>query len=328
MRQTDNSISSTSEGLALAPDSSQWASFHEHWILSMTAAALRPATITAYKASLKMFAEWCLTRGIGDPTHVTKLDLELYFDHRLTRTTRRGGKHSPRSVHREYRNLRVFYNWLVSEEEIERSPMAAVRPPKVTPAPVQKFDDDSLSALVAACSGGGFPERRDRAMIRLLFDSGVRRAELIGLRMSDLELRKRLVLVEGKGGRKRLVPLGLKATQALLAYLRARERHPDAGREELWLAAAPHKGALGYDGIPQMLRRRARQAGVDEKMFAHRFRHTAVSAFLRAGGSEGDAMKIFGWSDGSASMVRHYSAADAAERARERYKELSPGDRI
>jgi site-specific recombinase XerD len=179
--------------------------------------------------------------------------------------------------------------------------------------------------LLKAAGGDEFAARRDRAILRMLFDAGIRRAELAGLTLDSINLREQYVTVLGKGRRIRTVPYGANTAESLDDYLRVRMRHRDHKLPALWLAASPHRGAFGYDGIHQMIQRIARRAGIPDA-YAHRFRHTAVHTQLDGGMSEGEAMRIFGWN--SPSMPRHYGSALAHARAMAAARRISHADRI
>jgi site-specific recombinase XerD len=97
-----------------------------------------------------------------------------------------------------YKILRVLYGWLVDEEELEVDPMAKMKPPIVPANPVPVVPADGLKRLFAARAGTSFEARRDTALIMLLLDTGARRAEMVGLRLTDVDLDVLLVL--GKGG--------------------------------------------------------------------------------------------------------------------------------
>ena len=187
------------------------------------------------------------------------------------------------------------------------------------PPPVIALDD--IRALLATSSGTKFEDRRDTAIIRVLFDTGCRLGELVGLRVGDWDRRQDLLTVSGKTGT-RVVSLSASTGEALARYARARGQHRHRELDALWVGP---KGALKDSGVAQLLARRCDQAGL-ERLNPHRFRHTFSHEFRAAGGSEGDLMYLAGWS--STTMAHRYGRSAAAERARDAYRRLSPGDRV
>ena len=123
-------------------------------------------------------------------------------------------------------------------------------------------------------------------------------------RHSDLDVWQREITVRGKGGKDRIVKIGHQAARSLDRYLRARSRHAQARRPQLWLGVGNREPLTGA-GIYQMIARRGRQAGVDA--FPHRFRHHFSHTWLDRGGPEGDLMELNGWA--SAQMLRRYGAS-------------------
>jgi integrase/recombinase XerD len=152
-----------------------------------------------------------------------------------------------------------------------------------------------LSALRRACQGRSFRARRDAAMIEVLLASGIRLSELAGIRhdpsdpsRSDLRLLDR--------------------------YVRARARHPQAARPQLWLGAAG-RGPLTPNGVYQAVARVGERAGV--AVYPHRFRHHFSHTWLEHGGAEGDLMELNGWV--SPQMLTRYGASARGARARRSY---------
>jgi site-specific recombinase XerD len=221
-----------------------------------------------------------------------------------------------------YKVLKVLYAWLLDEQEIQADPMARMKPPLVVAKPIPIVAADGLKRLFQACAGAGFEARRDTALIMLLLDTGARREEMAGLKLTDVDLDLDVLLVLGKGRRERALPFGRKAGEALDRYLRVRARHKDAELPWLWLGL---KGRLTAWGLVQMLRRRGAQAGLPG-LHPHQLRHTFAHEWLVQGGAETDLMQIAGWK--SRTMLQRYGASAADTRAREAHRRFSPADRL
>ena len=178
--------------------------------------------------------------------------------------------------------------------------------------------------LDQACAGRTFAQRRDAAIIAVFKATGIRLAELAGIRYdpgdprrSDIDLWQREITVRGKGGKPRIVRIGHQAARSLDRYLRARARHAQAWRPQLWLGVS-NRGPLTAAGIYQMIARRGQQCGVD--VYPHRFRHHFSHTWLDRGGAEGDLMELNGWT--SPQMLRRYGASARSARARRTYDRI------
>jgi site-specific recombinase XerD len=254
----------------------------------------------------------------ADVTTLIKVDIQNYLNHVLTYW--KGSTAANR-----FRSLRAFYNWAVAEGIIDVSPMAGMVEPSIEDKPIPVLDDDLIKALLKSCTGSGFRDRRDTAIIRVFCEPGSPRvAEMAGMQVTDVDLRRDMITVTGKGRKTRSFPFGAKTGQALDRYLRVRGKHPDAKLPDLWLAF--RRGVpLTPSGIGQMLDRRGDQAGVGH-IFPHQLRHTAASDWADRGGSEADAMALFGWT--SPEMPRVYGRSAQVERAQRASRRMSPADRL
>jgi site-specific recombinase XerD len=223
-------------------------------------------------------------------------------------------------AYQQYRSLQQFFRWLAAEDEIA-DPMARLRAPKVADKPVPFFTSGELSRLEKACQGNTFAQRRDAAILAVFRATGVRLAELAGIRYdagdpdrSDVDLARREVYIRGKRGKDRVVRIDHEAARRVDRYLRVRARHPQAHRSGLWLGIG-ERGPLTRDGIYQVVKRRGGQAGVE--VHPHRFRHHFSHTWLDRGGAEGDLMELNGWS--SPQMLERYGGSARGARARRHY---------
>jgi site-specific recombinase XerD len=289
----------------------------DSFTLALEAEGKSPKTVENYSRAVVALARWLQVHDRPDEAAaVTAADVRGWL-------VSLQGHVSPSTEYRNYSGARQFFGWCVREGELQVSPLANVRPPKVPEPRTVMLTTGQLRGLLDSCSGREFVPRRDRAIIMVLADTGMRRAELAGLTLDDLDLRARVAYVTGKGRRPRTVPFGARTGQALDRYLRLRRAHTFAQRPNVWLAEKG-RGVLTADGIRQMLERRGRALGL--RVHAHMFRHGFADAWLKAGGSPNDLQELAGWR--SAQMVSRYAAVNRAERARQSYRRLSPMDAL
>jgi integrase/recombinase XerC len=292
------------------------------WELALRADGYAERTVDSYHRALFTFAGWLHEQDPAIAPHtVSREHVRGWIVH-----LRQNGSNS--TARSWFAGLRHFFRWMVAEQESDHDPTEGIRTPPPSQVLTPVLSADSIRALLATCSGRDFTSRRDAAIIFLFADGGLRLAELADLTMSAVDIRDRILYVEGKGSnrsgpRRRAVPVGIKAAQALDRYLRERRRHPYAELPQLWLGSRG-RPTMSRDGVKAMLNRRGGRAGV--QLHPHMFRHTWASAFRAAGGSEGDLMVLGGWR--SRTMLDRYGATVAADRAREAYRRMSMGDRL
>ena len=199
--------------------------------LRLAAEGKAAKTIRTYTEAVRWFAATCLPGHASRASweQVDSCDIQRWMAWLLDR-------YSSAYASNQYRALQQFFKWLAAEDELP-DPMAGLQPPRVTDKLVPVFTPEELARLEETCAGRSFAQRRDTAIIAVFTATGIRLAELAGLRDSDVDLWQREITIRGKGGKDRIVKIGHQAARNLDRYQRARSRHVQAWRSQLWLGA-------------------------------------------------------------------------------------------
>jgi integrase len=181
-----------------------------------------------------------------------------------------------------FRAVRRLCNWGVAEGYLESSPVATIRfkPPPETR--IEGYTIDELKRLLAVCdidmkTGARFTGLRNKAMLLLFVDSGLRRAEMVNLKLGDLDLEGRRVRIIGKGNKVGVAPFSPKTAKALWAWLILREAR--AKTDRVWVTEEGH--AFSTKGLVSWFARLKKRAGVNSPGGVHRLRHTAALWYLK-----------------------------------------------
>ncbi|OBH22496.1 hypothetical protein A9X03_15395 [Mycobacterium sp. E1715] len=217
--------------------------------------------------------------------------------------------------------IKQFAKWLAAEEGFDADPIAAIKPPKLKQDDVPDLSVNELQRMLKVCDGPSFRDKRDKAILMMLADTGARASELLALNITDVDLDECMAHIHGKGGKSRRARFSHGTAAALDRYVRARRSRvtrPTSG--PLWLSVRGQR--LSYTGLRTTLQERASDAGV-VAFHAHRLRHTMSVRWLRSGGSETGLRAHAGWS--SNTMITRYVKAASEQLAAEEFDRLNLG---
>jgi len=241
-------------------------------------------TIRARKIALKRFIAWCEERALRDPKEITKPILERYQRHLFYY---RKGNGRPMTLGSQFgclAPLKTFFKWLARENHILYNPASELTLPKLPKhLPRLILSIQEVEAILREAEPSNPSGLRDRAMLETLYSTGLRRMELPGLALYDVDLTRRLVMVrEGKGRRDRVVPIGERAAAWVDKYLQeARPRLLVGDAEALFLTDYGEPMTPEY--VADRVRRYLHFAGIDKPGATHLLRHACATHMLENG---------------------------------------------
>jgi integrase/recombinase XerC len=207
---------------------------------------------------------------------------------------------APRSIQRRLSAVRSFCNYLVRERALLGNPAHEIRAPKAARRLPHTLDADQMAQLLNVAPGEAL-FARDHALVELLYSSGLRLAELVGLDLVDLDLKDRTVRVLGKGKKARIIPVGKKAVQALERWLR--ERSALAKPADTAVFTGRNGGRLGARAVQLRVAAWARRRGLGVPVHPHLFRHSFASHLLESSGELRGVQELLGHADISTTQI-------------------------
>ena len=268
---------------------------------------LAPLTLAAYRRDLSLFHGWLQAQGGPPLVGVNEGDLQAYFAdrHALTRAT---------TANRRLTVFRRFYHWLLREQKIQADPTARIlsaRQPLRVPKGMSEVE---VEALLSAPDVESVLGQRDRAMLELMYASGLRVSELVELRRVDVLLGDQVLRVMGKGSKERLVPYGQQAADWLDLYL-AQSRPQLVGERAEAALFVTSRGARKGHAMSRIMfwnlvRKYALQAGIHRPLSPHTLRHAFATHLLNHGADLRAVQMLLGHADISTTTIYTHIARE------------------
>lgn len=264
---------------------------------------LSPNTVLAYGQDLERFRAWVLAGGLADFLAPTVRELSAFLAYL------REEKLSPTTAARNLVALKMFYRFLRMEERVSQNAAELLASPKLWERIPQVLGPESVDRLLSAPRSDDRFYLRDRALLEVLYASGSRASEVVGLTLHDLSLDQGFCKCVGKGSKQRVIPLGAPAVACLRAYLldlRPRLVRPASDPAEVFLSKAGHP--LTREMLWVLVKKYARRAGLSPKVSPHTLRHSFATHMLEGGADLRTVQEMLGHA--SVRTTQHYTHVD------------------
>lgn len=265
-------------------------------------------TLAAYRADLTALSRWLAERGI-EITQTSRADLMDFIAHRVKAGAR------PRSTARQLSSFRRFFRYFVREGVLREDPTAQIAMPKIGRSLPRSLSEEEVESLLNAPVVGDPLGHRDRAMLEVLYATGLRVSELVNLKYGQVNLNQGVLRILGKGNRERLIPLGEEAVRWLNEFTRGPRNEILLDRTTDYLFPTRRGDRMTRQAFWHIIKRYARKAGVERDLSPHTLRHAFATHLLNHGADLRVVQLLLGHSDLSTTQIYTHVA-------RERMKEL------
>ncbi|MBW8871337.1 MAG: site-specific tyrosine recombinase XerD [Leifsonia sp.] len=264
-------------------------------------------TVAAYRRDLGVYGAWLDEQGVTDVSSVTPATLSAFAVHLGTREE---SALTASSLARMLSTVRGFHRFLLEEGRVEVDAARDLRPPKLPSRLPKAITVDQVAALLAATDGDEVSALRDKALLELMYATGARVSEAVGLNVDDV-IDTDVVRLTGKGSKQRMVPLGSFAQEAVSAYLvRARPVLSAKGRATPALFLGMRGARLSRQNVWLIIRAAAERAELDLEISPHTLRHSFATHLLAGGADVRVVQELLGHSSVATTQIYTLVTAD------------------
>jgi len=262
----------------------------DYFLTSKTVQGCTPKTVDYYKANLAIFREY-LNRQEIPMLEADQFQIMGFLAMRTAEV-------APATLHIYFRVLRTFYNWTIEQGFRPDNPLKKVPQPRIPHKVLAIFSPDQLNDLLAVCGTTKYLKARNNALLLVMLDTGIRRAEVVAMQLGDIDWPNSTIKIHGKGRKERYVRFDVKTALALKKYL----LYHHGQCNSVWLTeeGTPIKA----NGVYEFLHRLKDRAGItDVRCSPHTLRHTFGCMFLMNGGDAKSLQDLFGHASGKSTEV-------------------------
>jgi integrase/recombinase XerD len=270
-------------------------------------------TREAYSRDVQGLNAWLLDQSRGDALTASESDVQAYLGARLSR----GSSH--RSISRLLSSLRSFYQYLVREGDLSSDPTQHLDRPKPSRPLPKSLSESEVDQLLDAPDTSVVVEHRDLAMLEVLYASGLRVSELVGLTLPQLSLNQGVVRVFGKGGKERLVPLGEAAIETVTDYLGSTRQALLRDRQSDVLFPSNRGKVMTRQTFWYRIKIYAKRAGIDPNLSPHTLRHAFATHLINHGADLRVVQMLLGHSDLTTTQIYTHVARSRMQALHEKH---------
>ena len=248
-------------------------------------------TVSSYKNDISSFSSWC------DKEHLDRLKItDLNLNNYISTLFSIGLKSS--SINRKISSIKHFYLFLLKKKVIKKSPADEITTPKQEKYLPTSMSEDEVESLLGSPKSSIKIERRDKAMIEILYATGMRISELVNLKLTDIDFNRSVLKVFGKGSKERLVPYGEKAAEALRIYLEDRKK---LDSKDVFLSNRGTRITRG--AFWQRIKIYIKRENLKSSISPHTLRHAFATHLLNRGADLRSVQILLGHSDLSTTQI-------------------------
>jgi integrase/recombinase XerD len=270
-------------------------------------------SVEGYGRDLRRYLEHLEKLGIAAWERVGRGEIQAH----LAELVRRGL--SARSQARALSAIRSLHALLLAERLTPVDPADEIEAPRPGRRLPGLLSHDEVDRLLTGPDPRSTAGRRDRAMLELLYATGLRVSELVALQLNDVNLETRVLVARGKGNKERIVPVGAPAAEAVKAYLRTAREPLLRGRRSKDLFVTPRGGRMTRQGFAKLLDRYARKAGIRRRISPHKLRHSFATHLLEGGADLRAVQAMLGHADVSTTQIYTHVDRSHVKRLYERF---------
>lgn len=319
----------------VAPSGTSLDSLIKGFVLTKQTEGKSPRTVEFYSENLKRFLWYASRKEWPDDIRlITEWHIRDFLGYVANEKCRWGltgngsetskRKVSHTTIHHYFVVIANFFGWVVREGFLKENPTIRIKVAKPKAKVIKPYTLEEINKMLMICDrdyeqNAKFLGSRNKAIVLVLLDTGVRLSELLGMTLNDINTSNGNIRVTGKGNKERVVRIGKIAQKATWRYLMHR---PNTGHQELWLSEEGK--CLNCVGVQSLIQRLKERAGISGNGSVHRFRHTFALNFLRVDRNVFNLQYLLGHSQ--LEMVRRYTATLGMEDALKAHEKASPAD--